>query len=162
MDTRACHHYLFKRIWLALFFLMPFYVYISGNKNEKLIFWSYWLNFGIQICLHPPLRQKKFVLFIGFMVFKTTGLSSQFQRKNLFWKICTGSRDMNQNVPKFRSPNQTCIFWDVLANISGLGAYFSKPIFALKPWAQAGRFEYHEAYNRRNYFWPIKGSRNFF
>ena len=43
----------------------------------------------------------------------------------------------------------------------GLGAYFSKPIFALKPWAQAGRFEYHEAYNRKNFFFTHKGSGNF-
>ena len=85
---------------------------------------------------------------MGFMVLKTTGLSSRFQRKNRFWKICTGSRDIDQNVPKLRSPNQTCIFWDVLANISGPFAYFSKPIFALKPWAQAGRFEYHEPHKR--------------
>ena len=31
-------------------------------------------------------------------------------------------------------------FWDVLLNISGPGVYFSKPILALKPWIQAGRF----------------------
>ena len=60
--------------------------------------------------------------------------------------------DIKQNVPKIRSPNQTCIILDVLANISGPGAYFSKPIFALKPWVQAGRFEYHEPYNQKNFF----------
>ena len=38
----------------------------------------------------------------------------------------------------------------IFANISG--EYFSKPIFALKHWAQAGRFEYHEPYNRKNYY----------
>ena len=35
---------------------------------------------------------------------------------------------------------------------SGPGAYFSKPIFALKPWVQVGRFEYHEPYNPKNFF----------
>ena len=30
----------------------------------------------------------------------------------------------------------------IFANISGLGEYFSKLIFALKHWVQAGRFEY--------------------
>ena len=70
-------------------------------------------------------------------------------------KICTGSRDIKQNVLQIRSPNQTCIILDVLANISGPGLYFLKPIFALKPWAQAGRFEYHEAFNRRNYFFAL-------
>ena len=32
----------------------------------------------------------------------------------------------------------------VFANISGLGEYFSKLIFALKHWVQADHFEYHE------------------
>ena len=87
------------------------------------------------------------------MVLKTTGLNQGFQRKNRFLKICTGSQDIKQNVPKIRSPNQTCIILDVFANISGPGAYFSKPIFALKPWVQAGRFEYHEPYNnQKNFF----------
>ena len=40
----------------------------------------------------------------------------------------------------------------VFPNISGPDAYFSKPIFALKPWAQAGRFEYHEPYNQKTFF----------
>merc|ERR1712081_25925 len=34
----------------------------------------------------------------------------------------------------------------IFANISGLGEYFSKRIFALKHWVQAGRFEYNEPY----------------
>ena len=34
----------------------------------------------------------------------------------------------------------------LFANIWGLGAYIYKPIFVLKPWVQAGRFEYHEPY----------------
>ena len=35
---------------------------------------------------------------------------------------------------------------------SGSNTYFSKPIFALKPWVQAICFEYHEPYNRKNFF----------
>ena len=54
-------------------------------------------------------------------------------------------------MSKFRSPNQICKILDILADISGLGAYFLKPIFALKPWVQAGRFEYHEPYIQNNY-----------
>ena len=65
------------------------------------------------------------------------------------------SSDINQNVPKFRLPNQTCIFLDVSANISRPLAYFSKQIFALKPWAQAGRFEYHEPYKRNKIFFEL-------
>ena len=41
---------------------------------------------------------------------------------------------------------------DVLANISGPGAYFSKPIFALKPYAQAGWFKYREPYKQNEFF----------
>ena len=44
----------------------------------------------------------------------------------------------------------------IFPNISGPDAYFSKPIFALKPWAQAGRFEYHEPNNRNNFFSDLK------
>ena len=80
------------------------------------------------------------------MVLKTTGSNPRFQCKNRFWKICTESWDIRLNVSKFRSPNQICKILDILADISGLGAYFLKPIFALKPWVQAGRFEYHEPY----------------
>ena len=35
-------------------------------------------------------------------------------------------------------------FWHVLLNISGPGAYFSKPISALKPLAQACRYDPYE------------------
>ena len=38
---------------------------------------------------------------MGFMVFKSTSLDSRFQRKNRFWKICTESRDIGQNVSNF-------------------------------------------------------------
>ena len=41
----------------------------------------------------------------------------------------------------------------IFANISGLGEYFSKRIFALKHRVQAGRFEYHEPYIQNNYYY---------
>ena len=50
---------------------------------------------------------------------------------------------------------------DVFANISGPGVYFSKPIFALKPWVQAGHFEYHKPYNPKNFFRTYKGALEF-
>ena len=37
--------------------------------------------------------------------------------------------------------------WHIFSDISGLGAYFLKPIFALRPWVRAGQFEYHEPYH---------------
>ena len=95
------------------------------------------------------------------MLLKTTVLSSRFQCKNLFWKICIGSQDIKQNVPKFGSPNQTCKFSDVLVNISGPSAYFSIPIFALKPWPQAGCLEYHKPYKRNKFFLSYKGGCRF-
>ena len=60
-----------------------------------------------------------------------------------------------QNVSKFRSPNQICKILDILANILGPVAYFSKPIFALKPWAQAGCFEYHKPYKLNEIFFEL-------
>ena len=71
-------------------------------------------------------------------------------------------------VPSYRSK---CIkfcrfglkgwFLHFFGNILGLGAYFLKLIFALKPWVQAGRFEYHEPYNPNIFFSPLKGSEPF-
>ena len=141
-----------KNFYWHYFFLVHFYVYNSRKKIKNHIFWSYLLNFGLQICLDPLIRQKKIVSFIGFMVLKTTGLSSRFQCKNRFWKIRTESRDIGQNVSKYEGLVWRPEFGHILVNISGPYAYFSKPIFALKPWAQAGRFEYHEAYKRNKKF----------
>ena len=87
------------------------------------------------------------------MVFKSTGLDSRFQRKKRFWKICTESRDIDQNVSNF-----AWLVWKAdFGNILGLSAYFSKPIFALKPWVQAGWFEYHETLNMNKFFFAFKG-----
>ena len=41
----------------------------------------------------------------------------------------------------------------IFANIPGLGEYFSRLIFALKHWVQAGHFEYHDPYIRNNYYY---------
>ena len=73
-----------------------------------------WLQKDLELFLHgkcrywPPLKltapfitQKKILLIIGFMVLKTTGLSSRFQRKNWFLKISTGSKDITKNIPKY-------------------------------------------------------------
>ena len=98
---------------------------------------------------------------MGFMVFKSTGSDSRFQRKNRFWKICTESQDITKKVSKIGLPNQTTKIWHILADISGLGAYFSKPIFALRPWVRAGRFEYHEPYNRNDFFFTTEGKYSF-
>ena len=106
--------------------------------------------------------RKKIVRIIGFMVFKSTGSDSWFQRKNRFWKIYIGSRDIRQNMSKFEGLVWFVKFWHIFVNILGSDAYFSKPIFALKPWAQAGRFEYNEPCSRKTFFLTIiRGSWNF-
>ena len=116
----------------------------------------------LKISLPLYKREKKIVRIIGFMVFKTTSSISRFQCKNRIWKICTESQDISKKLSKIGFPNQTSKIWHILADISGLGAYFSKPIFALKPWDWAGRFEYHEPYNPNDFFFSlIKGQRNF-
>ena len=74
--------------------------------------------------------------------------------------MCTESQDITKKVSKIGLPNQTTKIWHILADILGLGAYFSKPIFALKPWVRGGRFEYHEPYNPNNFFFTYKGVRS--
>ena len=46
-------------------------------------------------------------------------------------------------------------FWHFFGDILGLSAYFLKPIFALKPWVLAGRFEYHEPYNPSKFLFHL-------
>ena len=89
-------------------------------------------------------------------------MSSRFQRKNRFWKICIGSRDIQQNMSKFEGLVWFVKFWHIFVNISGSDTYFSKPIFALKPWAQAGRFEYNEPYKWKNFFSDREGGSEIF
>ena len=67
------------------------------------------------------------------MVLKTIGLTSQSQHRNWYQKICPRSRDIGQNVQKYAGLVWEPDFWHVLLNISGPGAYFSKPIAVLKP-----------------------------
>ena len=71
------------------------------------------------------------------------------------WKICTESQDINKKVSKIGLPNQTSKIWHILADISGLGVYFLKPIFALKPRVQAGGFEYYEPYKPNDFFFHL-------
>ena len=108
------------------------------------------------LCLY---KWKKNVRIMGFMVFKSSGSDSRFQRKNRFWKICTESRDIGQNMSNFDGLVWKADFGHFFGNILGLGAYFSKPIFALEPWVRAARFEYHEPHNPNNFFFTYKGIR---
>ena len=64
-----------------------------------------------------------------------------------------------QKCVKFCWFGLECWFLTVFGNKFGLGEYFSKPIFALKPWDWAGRFENHEPYNLNDFFLTYKGVR---
>ena len=68
-----------------------------------------------------PIQLKENVLFNGFMVLQTTGLTRSFNAK-----ISFESRHINQNMPKSRSQNQIITFSNVLIIILGSGGYFSK------------------------------------
>ena len=79
------------------------------------------------------------------MVVKMTVLISRFQRKNRFVKRPYIAWDINQKlfstgglVWLAKSQN---IFEDILGQV---GSFF-KPIFALKPWDQDDRLEYHKS-----------------
>ena len=138
-------------------YCLPWFPFISIYKIGKTLLLSFlrWFRLGARNfnkMSDPFISEKKFVRIIGFMVFKTTGSDSRFQRKNWFWKICPKSWDIGQNVSKICLPNQTSKISHILADISGLCAYFSKPIFALKPWVWADCFEYHEPYNPNIFF----------
>ena len=96
----------------------------------------------LKMALTPSLLKKKIVWIIGFIVFKSTGSDSQ-------------SQDITKKVLNIGLPNQTSKIWHILADISGLSAYFSKPIFVFKPLAQASRFEYHEPYKQNKKFFEL-------
>ena len=120
----------------------------------QIFIWTSLTAISFAFTIPAPLykSEKKILSIIGFIVLKTTVLNSGFQRKNRFGKICTESWDIGKNVSKYAGLVWRPGFWYILINISRPGAYFSEPIFALKPWAWAGRFEYHEPYNRKYFF----------
>ena len=64
----------------------------------------------------------------------------------------TESRVITKKLYKIGIKKKTIKILHFFANISGLSAYFSKPIFALKLRNWAIRFEYHEPYNRNDFF----------
>ena len=110
-------------------------VWRNRIRREKFDFLFFpYLLFHFKNSRTPLWAKKKILPIIGFMVLKTTGLSPRFQCKNWFWKICIGSRDIGKKVAKFCRFAWKAKFGYIFANISGLGTYFSKPIFALKPW----------------------------
>ena len=126
MTTRACHYYLFsKKIIGASFFGVFLCIYFRG-ENGKLIFWFYLLNFGLQICLDPLIRQNIFC-----SVYMLYGTQNDRQKSVLnymhwvliYWPKCARILGSKPNLPILRH----------FVHISGLSTYFSKPIFFLKP-----------------------------
>ena len=139
-------------------FLVTFDHTNRGEKDLELYLagkcWSWSL-----LILSSPLYnwENKVGVFTRFMVLKMTGLSSEFQCKNWFWKICNGYRDICQNVSKYASFVWQHGYWHILVNILVPAAYFSKTIFALETWAQASCFEHHEPHERNKFFFIYKG-----
>ena len=86
--------------------------------------------------------------FVPFIVLTTTVSIPRFQCKNRFEKRTTVGRDTCKNVFKHAMPNQTVIPFCFFSIISAQGGLFFKPIFALKPWDQGGRFGYNKRYKR--------------
>ena len=83
----------------------------------------------------------------------------EFDRLNV--TLSTKSQDITEKLPKIGLQNKTSKIWQILADVLEFGAYFSKPIFALKPWDWACRFSYHEPYNENDFFSLIRGSEKF-
>ena len=82
------------------------------------------------------------------MVLKTIVSILRFQWKNRLEKRTNLAHDISKNVLRLCKPNQTAgrkqFFIDFSSNIGS----FYKPIFALKPWNQDGRFDYHKSHKQ--------------
>ena len=81
------------------------------------------------------------------------------KKHNSLHDECSESWDIVQNVSNFAGLVWNADFGQFFRNNLGLNVCFSKPILALKPWDWAGQFEYHEPYNRINFFFTFKGAR---
>ena len=86
--------------------------------------------------------------FVPFIVLKTTVLNTRFQRKNRFEKRPSLSQDIEEKAILVRGLVWHSMLKHLFANISAQGGSFFKPIFALKPCVQDGRFEYNKRYKR--------------
>ena len=141
----------------------------EAPKVKKAIFY-FLLPFFTPLKLTASFITRFFpILIMWFMVLKTTGLSSWFQRKDQFWKMYTDSWDIDQNVSKFSFPNKTTRILDILANILGPDTCFSKLILTLKLQGNADCFEYHEPNNQKKkiscckwgyQFWRVATNKN--
>ena len=123
----------FQKMLLALVFLVPFYVYNSRKKMKNHNFWSYLLNFGLQICLDPFIRQKFFCFVYRLHGTQNERLELTVSMQKSVLKNTYRVLRYCQNVSKYEGLVWRPQFGHVLVNISGPNAYFSKPIFALKP-----------------------------
>ena len=86
------------------------------------------------------------------MVLKTIVSISRFQRKNRFEKRTNLAQDIFKNVLRLGEPNQTAGWKQFFIDISSNIGSFYKPIFALKPWNQDGRFDYHKSHKQIEIF----------
>ena len=114
-------------------------------------------------------KSLNFTILARFYLFQVFGSDIKSPTRTLFLIHCNkdiqcNSHQKNQlglgtvkGVRNFWHFAWKAKFGYIFANMSGLGAYISKPIFVLKLWVQAGRFEYHKPFIRKIFFWLIKG-----
>ena len=88
--------------------------------------------------------KKNFTQFVPFIVLKMTVLNTRFQRKNRFEKRPSLKRDIKEKTILVCALVWHAMLKHIFANISAQGGSFFKPIFALKPCVQDGRFEYNK------------------
>ena len=68
--------------------------------------------------------------------------------KNRVEKLPNLAKDILKNVLRLGEPNQTARWKQFLIDILGQVDPFFKPIFALKPCNQDGRFDYHKSHKQ--------------
>ena len=131
------------------------------NKLPRISEFSYFIflwKIHIENDSVPFISEKKNSLDYRVHCIQIDRLGLTVSTQKTIWKICTEARENGQNVSNFAGLVWKANFWHFFGVILGLGAYFLKLIFALKPWVWAGRFEYNEPYNLNNIFSLIKGS----
>ena len=147
-----------KKMLSGIFHLIPLYwgslipkwkAFLPNQVqfSRNLGFFRWFLTFIYKIFINF------FAPFVRFIVLKTFVLNTRFQRKNRFEKRTTLGWDICKNVFQHGMPNQTTNQYCFFLNISAQTGSFFKPIFALKPCVQDGRFEYNKRYkpSKKNY-----------
>ena len=101
-------------------------------------------------------------MFIGFIIFNTTGLISEFRGNDWFGEICIGSQNICINVSEFLSPNQTFKCWYIFTNILGLPEIFPNRFLRWKSEIEPVVLIIMSPINRQTFYAPYKGRSEIF